>query len=157
MRNNYERNGWNYFWVARVNSQESKKLLTERRTRRILLGKSVRARERFKAEMGTWSEQYATRRELISAGKRSGSFCCTSLMARVLAASKQTRVASDAVVCITPPPPDPPGRCRNSSGKPIIFPSQFITIVSSSVHAGLEALRKYTKGGRNERETHLPV
>jgi hypothetical protein len=37
---------------------------------------------------------------------------------------------------------------RNSSGSPIIFPSQFITTVSSSVHAGLEAWKRDTQHSR---------
>ena len=44
------------------------------------------------------------------------------------------------------PPPGLSGRmCRKSSGKPIIFPSQFMTIVSSSVQTGLEAFEKSQK------------
>lgn len=92
----------------------------------------------LRLRLQTWSEQYATSRELISVAKRSGSFSCTSLIALVLAASKHTSVASDAVVWMTPPP-EPPGRCKKSSGSPIILPNQFMTIVSNSVHAGLEA------------------
>ena len=50
-----------------------------------------------------------------------------------------TKVASEQVVWITPPPGLWGLVCRNSSGRPIILPSQSITIVSSSVQAGLEA------------------
>lgn len=40
---------------------------------------------------------------------------------------------------MTPPPRLVLLKCRKSSGRPIIFPSQFITIISSSVQAGDEA------------------
>jgi len=41
--------------------------------------------------------------------------------------------------CITPPPIVCLLLCKKSEGNPIIFPSQSITIVSSSVQAGLAA------------------
>ncbi|KAH3866453.1 hypothetical protein DPMN_029517 [Dreissena polymorpha] len=46
--------------------------------------------------------------------------------------------------CMTPPPMVCLLLCRNSEGRPIIFPNQSITIVSSSVAAGLDAC-KYTR------------
>jgi hypothetical protein len=49
------------------------------------------------------------------------------------------------LTCMTPPPALFTLVCRNSSGRPIIFPNQFITTVSSSVHAGLDACKIQTK------------
>ena len=60
-------------------------------------------------------------------------------MASVLPAKRQTKVASLAVVWMTPPPGVFGLRCKKSSGSPIIIPSQSMTMVSSSVQAGLEA------------------
>lgn len=51
-------------------------------------------------------------------------------------------VVSSVLTCMTPPPVLLMRVCRNSSGRPIIFPSQFITTVSSSVQAGLDAWNK---------------
>ena len=58
------------------------------------------------------------------------------------------------------PPPMPPSACRKQEGSPSILPSQSITIVSSSVHAGLEAWcvgrveerKREEGGGERERE-----
>lgn len=45
------------------------------------------------------------------------------------------------LTCITPPPEEFDFVYKNSFGKPIILPNQFITIVSNSVAAGLEAYK----------------
>ena len=60
-------------------------------------------------------------------------------MASVRPARRQTKVDSLAVVWMTPPPSLLEAECRKSSGRPIILPSQSITITSSSVQAGLDA------------------
>jgi hypothetical protein len=49
------------------------------------------------------------------------------------------------LTCMTPPPALFTLVCRNSSGRPIIFPNQFITTVSSSVQAGLDACKNTNK------------
>lgn len=120
----------------------------------------------FSTDEWAWSEQYATKRLLISASSMSGysfwylnnrdydlwprnNFIVLSifssflllylLIASVLPANKHTNVDSEAVVWMTPPPGLLAFEWRKSSGSPIIWPSQSITMVSSSVHAGLEA------------------
>lgn len=86
-----------------------------------------------------WSEQYATRRAFISESCSPGVRSWKRRIACVRPANKHTSVASDAVVCSTPPPLLLPPMCKKSSGNPIILPSQFMTIVSSSVQAGDDA------------------
>ena len=64
-----------------------------------------------------------------------------ALIAWALAASRQSRTHSLAEVWMTPPPRLPGERDRNWGGRPIIFPSQSSTIVSSSVQDGAAAYK----------------
>lgn len=89
-----------------------------------------------------WSEQYATSLALISESWNPGVCSWKRRMACVRPANKHTNVDSLAVVWMTPPPSLAPPICKNASGNPIILPSQFMTSISSSVHAGDDACVK---------------